>query len=530
MQEKLMNIFESCVDNTFWSPSTKFIFVATQRITENDLTNVFQFFKVLKRLNVVLILDQEQNEHETATKMMTFNILQGTIESVSPTTNADLIFPDKLSDMNGYKYKIIATDQEPSIIQIGKFFSGTNVFLIYLIAKSQNATISLEYYDRRNRTERMKYDNLMLDGEVDINLNTEISNIKRKNLKTVNTYDTDGYCAIVPLPPKYYFFEYIFTPFDNVSWIFFGISVAAVVVVWNIFKAFPSGPISSTSHITLRIISGFFGQPVLYRHSRWFHALVIQIFIFVMMFLGNVYQSRIISVLMMTRNGTKISTVNEMINGNYNFYADYLFYTITTTPEMNFTFEEKYQRYSGKFEDIDFGATAENNSVLITRCDRAGDLFYTKHFAFHHAHPDEFYFILPEKIIVLNENLLTSRFSPFTKRLEEMSLKVFESGIRQYWSKLLYNLTDGCDLRIKSIVNEDYLLKMNDLKYTFYVLGFGMFAASIAFLLEVFWSKFGTAIKCFTVRNVKPFRRSRRRHVLMVRRIQAQPRVQPFIL
>lgn len=136
-------------------------------------------------------------------------------------------------------------------------------------------------------------------------------------------------------------------------------------------------------------------------------------------------------------------------------------------------------------------AKAANNSVLIMRCDLANYLFFTQ----NQLKISDFYYILPEKVISLYENIVTSRFSPFTERLREYSLRIFESGIKQHWKTLLHKLTDEIDLQQIAIESEDHLLKLADLKFVFYNWAVGLVCALIVFFIELYYHRFRIKIR-----------------------------------
>jgi hypothetical protein len=152
---------------------------------------------------------------------------------------------------------------------------------------------------------------------------------------------------------------------------------------------------------------------------------------------------------------------------------------------------------------------------------------------FNRGSPTDSFFILPEKFFTLYETLMTGRVSPFIDRFAEISLRIFESGIKQYWKTLMHQLTDEIDLTQISIIKEDYLLKMGDLKYVFYIWAIGLLLASIAFALELLCHKYHVYIRRMwimrMIRRLTWVERSERRERLMIIRF-ARVRVRPFIL
>lgn len=238
--------------------------------------------------------------------------------------------------------------------------------------------------------------------------------------------------------------------------------------------------------MVFRVIAGFLGQAFSFRHSRWFHLLVMQIFIFAVLILGNAYQSLLISLLTTTRNGTRITTVDQMMIGGYNFYSETIFRHMLELfqPNSSLLANIRVDPNILVSEAVDYKANAANNTALIVRCSKAHDLLYTNNYNFEYGQPSDFFYVLPEKFNTIYEYLLTSRFSPFTTRFQEFALKIFESGIKDHWKVLLHKFTDEIDLKQISIMKEEFLLKMADLKCVFVILGFGLLVALIVFMLE----------------------------------------------
>jgi hypothetical protein len=497
-----------------------------------EISETKTFFERIKRLNVVIFFEKEMNG-SMVTETLTLNVLHHEIQSNFPSTDIDVVFPDKLRNLHRYNYKAVATEQKPRIFRKnGKFF-GFDVLFMEIVAKLQNASFTIDNFNMKNKVERANFIKLLFSGEVDLNLNTINSGALqtvRNLLKSVNTYDFNGYCALVPIPPRNSFLRYLFVPYDTASWILMVISLVALGIVWKLFKSQrDSRGLSSVGRIIFRVIAGFLGQAFNFVTTRWFHVMVMQVFIFMVLILGNAYQSLLISLMTVSRNGTRITTVNQMMQGDYNYISDGLSYNLIATYQNNSSILKRMEAKSGMYidNDINYAAKAANNSVLIMKCDRAHDLIYTDNNEFKHGKPSDFFYILPEKFLTFYESLTTSRYSPFTERLEKISLKIFESGIKQHWKTLLHKLTDEIDLKQISIMKEEFLLKMGDFKYVFKMWGIGLFIASIVFVLELLCHRFQAyRIKRLARIFIRLRNQRRRERLVYVRRNQ----VQPFVL
>jgi hypothetical protein len=327
---------------------------------------------------------------------------------------------------------------------------------------------------------------------------------------------------------------YLFVPYDTASWILIVISLVALAIVWKVFKSQrDSHGLSSVGRIIFRVIAGFLGQAFNFVTTRWFHVMVMQVFIFMVLILGNAYQSILISLLVSSRNDTRIATVDEMLQGDYNYLADAFFYLNMKKHHQNSSMTKTLQLASNSYEPgmFDFEATSINNTVLVMRCDYANEMFYTDNNEFEHGNPSDYYYILQEKLFTLYQTIRTTRLSPFTERLEDISMRIFESGIKQHWNTLLHKLTDYIDLEQISIMKEEFLLKMGDFKYVFYIWAIGLSVATIAFVAELLCYKYRTRIRKTWVgklmRRWSGTERRRQREIMRIRR-RARVVIEPF--
>lgn len=130
-----------------------------------------------------------------------------------------------------------------------------------------------------------------------------------------------------------------------------------------------------------------------------------------------------------------------------------------------------------------------NNSVLILRCDVAHGLIFEKKYELDKEKPSDYFYILHENFFTTYECLMAARFSPFAKRLEEISLMIFESGIKQHWKALEQKIIKDNHHSIVPVDDKSFL-KMNDLKYVFYIFGSGLMLANFVLLIEFALKKY----------------------------------------
>jgi hypothetical protein len=139
--------------------------------------------------------------------------------------------------------------------------------------------------------------------------------------------------------------------------------------------------------------------------------------------------------------------------------------------------------------------------------------------------PSDYYYKLDEKFNSFYLQFPIAKRSFFQKRLQELSLTVFESGISQAWNKgKLFAYAAALKER-QFYENEDYFMKLFDIAPAFYVLGLGMGLSFMVLLMEIFCHDFLRLLswRVFKQRFGRIFNIRRR---LNIRFIQVQPRIE----
>jgi hypothetical protein len=102
----------------------------------------------------------------------------------------------------------------------------------------------------------------------------------------------------------------------------------------------------------------------------------------------------------------------------------------------------------------------------------------------------DFYYRLPEKFYTFYMNFITPPNSMFTERLQDYSLRVHESGIKQHW-KVSFGFEDMEAIKQRqSEIDEEFLLKFDDMTGAFYYLAIGCALASVTFFGELMLARF----------------------------------------
>jgi hypothetical protein len=408
----------------------------------------------------------------------------------------DRIFDDKLINLSGYRYKVAGFEQFPRLYSRKGRIIGVDKMFLELVATKQNATIQIDWYgDTWNSSINLK----MLAGQLDIMLNTrhngEASKVQ-KILKPVQTYDEHAWCALIPSPRQISYLRFLLTPFDGLLWVLLASSVAATTTIWQLYKRFHprKDDVDSVGTLILGIFAFFFLQGISFRKNTPVLTLLLHIFSFVLAFLGNAYQSSLISLIHEQQFEPKISSIDEMMTKYDSFISDVIFDALKMESEMYRQMKTTSIAYD-KFQLLNFKELAAKKTVLIFSCDYV-EAALTHIFNLKHGQLEDSYYVLHEKLFASFEKLLTSAYSPFHKRLNEISSKVFESGIRQHWKVLLEaELTKKRIDDAMHVEEEKHLLNIKDMIGILTLCGICWLASLLVFSLEWMWNGFMTKTK-----------------------------------
>lgn len=357
-------------------------------------------------------------------------------------TDTDVLFDDKLVDMKGFVYKTIVNQNDNRLIVTDNKLLLTEIQLMETIAKKQNAKLNV-HLSNLTLTDEFKFE--MTQGKIDAVLNFGYYSGLFNNttfLKTVNTYETNGYCALIPAPyARKTFLRFVVYPFSTCVWSMLILSITVGALIWHAFRKLSDGKMVPGYHLIYDVLSVFVQQSVNIRRGRAILRLMLQFFIFMMIVLANIYQGMMTSTLIDPRGYKKIESIQDLLLTNYKFYGDPLLLQIMNESDTNQNITNRTEsldiwlhnsEYIKQFQAL---MTANPNNVLIVGCDTVQELLDTQINTWTKGY--DVYYQLHEKILTYYESILLTRRSPFYEKLCELSLKIHETGIKQHWSLVL---------------------------------------------------------------------------------------------
>lgn len=494
-QQKLSQHLAAARLSRYWSKYAKFIFVAVD-FPPNTVAQASLFPFSNRLLNVIFV--QELNGKVTVSSYNPFasEPTKMFYELPGNTSNIDIFYEDKLRNVNGYRYNLVGYEDYPRFFVQNNQVFGTDIYFLKTIARQQNAGISVKIIELDVKASKT-IASAMNSASFDVLINTGV-HASLEQFDVINTFDSDGFCALIPFPERKSIFGMFIKPFDSLTWIFIFITVITSSIVWHFLNKRSRFKLNSASYFMFSFIANLLGQGIPFREHRVMQKVLLQLSIVLTFVLSNAYQSQIISLISAARYGDKISTVDDLMSRNFSFLVDPVFKQMFDSSDGYTSLRENIIDIYGTLDEANFQKLASENVVIILRCSVADHLLNDIDSELELIRkPINFYYKLPQPLYTIFVKFWMTYLSPFGKRFQEASLKVFESGIKQLWkSRPAFENLEAKKLR-EYYENEEYLLNLKDLSGVFYILLGGLTIATFVFVLEIlidmivnkFWRK-----------------------------------------
>jgi hypothetical protein len=255
--------------------------------------------------------------------------------------------------------------------------------------------------------------------------------------------------------------------------------------------------------------------------------VLIQLMIMMTFVLGNAYQSVLTSMMAEARNGDRITSMQEAIESDFTFMVDPMFEIKLGMSEMKNEFGSKISATVESIESLNFNELAAEKKGIVLGCNDMELIFHdTKHLFSVADQVADFYYRVPGKVFTYYAKLPTAPYSMFANKLQDYSLRIHESGMKEHWHTLL-SFEDRDAIRQRRFdANEEFLLNLQDMTGAFYGLSIGLALALIAFVLEIFNSDVIQHLKWRHIKKAcrKRLRRWGTRNRVVPLRIEVRPR------
>lgn len=289
------------------------------------------------------------------------------------------------------------------------------------------------------------------------------------NLRQVNTYDEDAYCALVPIPLHVNFLQFALAPFDSMTWLLVFISIISCALLAKLLDG-----ISICKFFRTVAASFVFQSLRLECRKKWVMTLLQLCFVMTFV-LGNVYQSTVIAALSAETQGSRIFTFQELLASGLSVKSDAFFYK--NLKEV----DAKSTENLTPIKELDIKEFSSSVSALIGMCDFI-EIIYDEQI---YVDLTKNFYFLPERILKSCIKFHLSLGTPFYFLLQGFFDLTFEAGIRHYWAAKFKRRKEAKISREKIFVeNEPHFLNLNELCEIFYILIIGWSFGTLAFVFE----------------------------------------------
>lgn len=461
MLSTLLAIFK----RNHWKDSAKFVFVLKTYL-DQMISRIHTLCSKLGIMNAIIVTRQSE--------LMIFNsdyFTKSNNLTMHDAETLEVAFPDKLKNMTGIEFRAIVYGQKARIQLVQDFsFDGVDIQAMKLIASHRNATVKLVPLLANSADAFLK----LLRDEADMLLVTAIYyRTNRMFWRQIMTYDENGHCALIPIPPRLSFLHYLLTPFDLLSWFMILLTVMLCSTVYKLSKGR-----SSIWKFIFKVIANFIGQSAEVKTNRKLQMVLIKLCVLMTFIMGTSYQSLIVVYMTSSREGDRFKNFEEFFKSDMKFTASEHFVDIINSTVGHSVISRLHEKTSV----LSFSDLKGKNIAVIQSCEMAR--FQFEEFAYSDF--SSRYYLMPDQIMPYFEKISLKIFSPFYSLLQNYFDRIFESGIRQH-IKSRFDIVgmEEKSLKAKFTDNEEYLLTMYDVHGLFYILVGGYLVSLSAFFLEI---------------------------------------------
>ncbi|CAG9811081.1 unnamed protein product [Chironomus riparius] len=473
LAELITSIVANHKDSTLWNHNAKIIFLINNLIDAATLSQIVNTLKLFGIQNFVLVY-----EHKNEVFVLVLDYIKRKVtRHLSTKSFYQDIFYNKLNDLHGYPYRIVACAQLPRVIIENMTIHSALLYFLQAVAKIQNGNLWIRVLN--NCKDVIVYWKQRL---MDISLNTAVE-VYFPSIPKLLTYEEIGYCALVPLPQTNSLFQSIFIePFDGLTWLFFALTMICSVAVFWMFRG--RGAVDSPWLLVYGMFVMFIGQGVHFsRKNRFVLTILLQLIILMIWVLSTAYESIITSFMIQPMYEQRLETFDDLIASEHDIITDETF--IDSLNETLALEKLKSRSIETIFEE--WGTLKKtmqkSEKIVILECDQI-EMMMTLQLP-NGNKVSEHYYMLPKKLSSYLVRLEASYFNPFIERLQYYMDLSFQAGLMHIWnvfvspSKIKKNLFHSS--------SEPSLLKLEDLTQVFSILIFGYVLSIVVLLFEIFF-------------------------------------------
>lgn len=443
---------------------------------------MFEFLKMVYTYNAALMFLDKATRNAHCFTYNPWTATNNTIEILNYTDHLEDVYFDKMNNLQGRTLKLAQYSNPPKSIIKDQRLYGYDSYLLNIILDKLNATYSLnKYYDNFKSVQRD-----LVQNNADLTMNTAKSSNFYISYFSTNIYlnEIESVCILVPRKNGA-FINILLTPFGGDSLIFVGVCLMVFTVLWWKLKAGQENRLVSAIGDMLQLF--IVGSVPKLPKTLLKKILVTSIMTF-SFFLMSSYKSILITNIIESNvENSDFKTLAELLttNKNLKFHvtddlrADIIFFMDEELKKRLIPFDVESNN-TRPFENIvDF-----DNCYILTETDAHLFLNSERNYKGNELRM----YLLKEKLFFSLKSISISSESHLEEKLNDLVLRVSESGIAKYWG-VLSQITDlkaqlQTQREIESIQNIKINFKIFGKMLNLYVIFICI--STVVFFLEVF--------------------------------------------
>jgi len=450
---------------------TKIIVIVPNTSAVRDRMEILKVFLNLGFLNVAIC-------HESSIGNVQYEFVHSLARDVAfyvRIPNGQMIFPDKLKNMRGFAYTIAIYNQPPRIFITHTVISPL-IFFLEALCDAQNAYFHLLLLNHYSQLHQYWVNRGM---HLTLNTATIFDTPEPKLL----TYEKEGYCALVPIPPKSSLTQLIFIePFDGLTWMFLALSVVGCVGVFWMFRG--RGAVDSPWLLGYGMFVYFIGQGVDFsRRNRMVLTILLQLIILMIFVLSNAYEGVITSFMIQPMRENRMESIDDLLASDYEILTDEAFaFHIREYQELQKLMPRMNTsgvNVSSRHEEL----IVQQHYVFIRICEIAE---YDMNVPLSNGRKlSDYYYLLPERLLTQFLYLEASYMNQFLERIQYYMDLCFQAGLHHFWNIMAKEL-NHINMPENTTSDEIEYLKLEDLYQVFSILVIGYVLSSLLLIVEIF--------------------------------------------
>jgi hypothetical protein len=479
------------------STSLNFIIIVDNPVKINKVS-VFQKILIMQTIKMIILFEDAVNGK---VRMISPDIfLSKTMIDLKIGVDLSKVFMKKIKNLHEYPLKIGYIEDSDRFYESDGKFGGFDGEYFNTVLAALNASYKIT--QKIPKAKEIFLEAYFVSGSIDVNFNPSFqkSYAPTKTLKPLYPNDIIEIRVLVPksgiVSSLYLFLQ----PFSITVW--FATIFVFMALGWGWYRLnqrYSKKKLTRTEigfQLTRMQITQGFNLASIIVPLRFKRVFVIG-FIFWSFVLSQAYQSVMIANLLEPFSYPEINTIQQLNMSGLDVIAPNFYYKFA-----NSTYPIKLSKLKlslAKYELALKHKFEPNTAYVMSNTDAYSVLYSEKNI--ENGRP--IMHLMEEVLAYAPQNYLIHKRSPFKEEIDEIMGRIRASGIDQYWKTLAFG---RAEIRYKRKLAQatEPTLKIEQIRYAFYVLFIGHSLAIVVFIFELIWARlqrFLNAYICLPIRH-----------------------------